>query len=88
MSREKKPTTTPPENPNAFSRRRFIQGSVAAAAGVLSLNQNSPIEAAQSQNQPNAFKGRRPNFLILMCDEMRFPPVYESAETKNSVNSI
>jgi choline-sulfatase len=31
----------------------------------------------------NLFEGKRPNFLILMCDEMRFPPVYESQQTKN-----
>ena len=24
--------------------------------------------------------GRRPNILVLMCDEMRFPPIYESEE--------
>jgi choline-sulfatase len=82
MSRNKKSTPTPSDNPSAFSRRRFIQGSVAAAAGVLGLGQNTPLEGAQSQAQANVFKGKRPNFLILMCDEMRFPPVYESAETK------
>jgi choline-sulfatase len=36
--------------------------------------------AAGSPSQ--AFKGRRPNFLILMVDEMRYPLIYESAATK------
>lgn len=67
-----------------LSRRRFLQGSVAAAAtaavGALGF---SDSEAGMAGNRPHhGFHGKRPNFLILMCDEMRFPPVYESLETK------
>ena len=70
---------------NALTRRRFLQSSILATAGVLGLPQHS--QAAESRTSSmgrssNPFKGKRPNFLILMCDEMRFPPVYESQETK------
>ena len=38
---------------------------------------------ASPLGQPSGWvKGNRPNFLILMCDEMRFPPIYESQATK------
>ena len=85
MAREKNSPTTNSEDSNGFSRRRFIQGSVAAAAGVLGLSQGGHTEAAQtsSQGQSNAIRGKRPNFLVLMCDENRFPPIYESQQTKN-----
>lgn len=85
MARNKKTRTTRSEDSNSFSRRRFIQGGVAAAAaGVLGLNPNSQAEAAEKNagKGKDDFKGKRPNFLILMCDEMRFPPVYESQQTK------
>jgi choline-sulfatase len=63
-------------------RRRFLQESAAlSAAGLLGLPQAGladPLQsAAVSENGRN-----RPNFLILMCDEMRYPPLYESASTK------
>jgi len=61
-----------------IGRRRFMQGSVASAASVL-LNQ--PAGAADSHAAKAAATlpgGKRPNFLILMCDENRFAPVYES----------
>ena len=70
----------------ALSRRGFLQGSVAAAAaGVFGL----PNGGVAMDAQPNPrggpsgrFHGKRPNFLIFMCDEMRFPPIYESDATK------
>jgi choline-sulfatase len=58
-----------------ISRRRFLQGT-AATAGALALPQGMSAAAAKPP------KLKQPNFLILMCDEMRYPPVYESAETK------
>lgn len=37
--------------------------------------------SSEAQAQPaGKLRGERPNILILMCDEMRFPPVYESAQ--------
>ena len=69
-----------------LSRRRFLQGSAAAAAaGALGLSHGDEVKAAQSKPQDGSsgpFKGKRPNFLILMCDEMRFPPIYESKQTR------
>ena len=66
-----------------IGRRRFMQGSVASAASVL-LNQ--PAGAADSHAAKAAATlpgGKRPNFLILMCDENRFAPVYESQQVKD-----
>lgn len=74
--------------PNAspvVTRRRFLQGSSLTAAGVLGLLQGhltQGVPAVTAASPAQAFKGRRPNFLILMVDEMRYPPVYESAATK------
>jgi choline-sulfatase len=70
---------------SALTRRRLLQGSGLTAAGALGLLQGHPTQgipevAAASPSQ--AFKGLRPNFLILMVDEMRYPPIYESAATK------
>ena len=82
-------TPQPPESVDSMvlSRRRFLQGSVAAvAAGVFGLTHGGEAVTAQPKpvgSLPESFHGKRPNFLILMCDEMRFPPVYESQQTKN-----
>lgn len=63
-------------------RRRFLQESAAlSAAGLLGL----PQAGLADWPQPTAVSGdgrNRPNFLILMCDEMRYPPLYESASIK------
>jgi len=67
----------------AVSRRNFLKGSLATAAGALTLPQRSDVSAAASPQSSFAGNGNRPNFLILMCDEMRFPPVYESQQTKS-----
>jgi choline-sulfatase len=71
----------------ASSRRRFLQGSAAAAAaGVLGLSPAGEALAGHKSThgkKPGVPPGKRPNFLILMCDEMRYPPIYESQATKN-----
>lgn len=82
-------TSQAPKSGNGvtLSRRRFLQGGLAAAAtAALALPLGSG-EAATAQPEPHEApperpKGRRPNFLIILCDEMRFPPVYESEATK------
>src|SRR5262249_20909831 len=69
---------------SALSRRRFLQGG-AAAASVLGLLQDGLPPGAQPAHGTPPPKGtllKKPNFLILMCDEMRFPPIYESDATK------
>ena len=86
MSNDDNPRKKNSDDSSAFSRRHFLQGSVAAAAGVLGLPQSNQVDAAQPASagkSANLFNGKRPNFLILMCDEMRFPPVYESEKTKS-----
>jgi choline-sulfatase len=84
---KKTPFDPPPSDPAGdSSRRRFLQGTVAAAAGALvppgssaADPMSAPLHASPPPPPP---KGRRPNFLILMCDENRFPPVYESPQTQ------
>jgi choline-sulfatase len=68
----------------ALSRRHFLQGTGLTAAGVLGLLQGHPAQGAPgpASGSPSGVLRRRPNFLILMVDEMRYPPVYESAATK------
>jgi choline-sulfatase len=69
-----------------LSRRRFLQGGLAAAAtAVLALPHGGEAATAQpdlSDGPPEHRQRRRPNFLIILCDEMRFPPVYESDATR------
>ena len=64
MARNNRTRTTESDDSNDFSRRCFIQGSVAAAAGILGLNPSSQAEAAQKSPENNGkddFKGKRPN---------------------------
>src|SRR4051794_2328676 len=42
----------------------------------LSSEPTSPVQG------PAKVLGKRPNILIIMCDEMRYPTVYESEELK------
>jgi choline-sulfatase len=60
------------------SRRRFIGGTAAAAAGLAGLG-HLPVEAKAVPNTTNVQQGsRRPNILFMMVDEQRYPTVYES----------
>lgn len=64
MARNNRTRTTKLDDSNDFNRRRFIQGSVAAAAGIFGLNPSSQAEAAQkspANNGKDDFKGKRPN---------------------------
>ena len=72
-----------------LSRRQFLKGSLAvaaaASASVVLSSCGGKSETAQPQPQnalPTTPEDKRPNILILMCDEMRFPPVYESDATR------
>jgi choline-sulfatase len=74
----------PDRDETVLSRRRFLQGG-AVATGALSLLQSQTGRAAPAAEAAPPIPpggGRQPNFLILMCDEMRFPPIYESPATK------
>src|SRR5579863_5429861 len=70
------------ENVNDASRRRFLRNSVAAGAGALALSAGGAVPNALAAAVSAAqAPGKQPNFLILMCDENRYPPVYESPQT-------
>ena len=64
------------EKPSQPTRRDFLT-STADTIGALGLP-----AIADAGVQTKAAKGNRPNFLFLMVDEMRHPPVYESDELK------
>lgn len=81
MKKDRESNAATPEATSDLSRRRFLQSTVATAAGAV-LPAGSATAAAASKPPSAPGKGNQPNFLILMCDENRFPPVYESADTK------
>jgi len=68
------------QQPARPARRDFLT-TTAATLGALGLPAIGDATAATGV-QANAGKGNRPNFLFLMVDEMRHPPVYESDELK------
>ena len=83
-------TPQPPKSGagKTLSRRRFLQGGLAAAATAsiaLPLGNSDAATAQPSLRDapPKPIRGKRPNILIFLCDEMRFPPVYESPATKD-----
>jgi choline-sulfatase len=63
------------------SRRRFIQGTTAAAtaAGVGWMRTARPA-AADVPFTPRGKLTSRPNILLILCDEYRYPVAYESAQ--------
>ncbi len=76
-------TYPPPQSDDTMTitRRRLLQrGSAAAAAASIALPLGRS-EAATAPPKSREVLGR-PNFLIFLCDQMRFPPVYESAATQ------
>lgn len=64
---------TDPKNP---SRRRFIQTGTGLAAGTFGTWEGS-YDFLHPWRLP-----RRPNILLLMVDEQRYPPVYEAEGAK------
>ena len=74
------------EKSGLFSRRRFMKGAgvAAATAGVSQFGQSAAAAAAPSALpfEPRGKLRQRPNFLLIMADEYRFPVSYESAELK------
>lgn len=66
---------------DGLTRRDFVTTTAATASlGALGL---SPLAKGQPADKgPVGFKGRRPNFLVILVDEMRFPPPYESDATR------
>lgn len=82
------PERSVPER-SGLTRRRFLQGGAAGAVGLgLGVGGMSGLAATSAGAAPAAGAaagaahqaadiGPRPNFLFLMCDELRYPPVYE-----------
>ncbi len=70
-----------PKNP---SRRRFIQtGTGLAAGGVLQSAAGAFRPEVGQYRWPHLWHhSRSPNILLLMVDEMRYPPVYEGEGAK------
>jgi choline-sulfatase len=73
-------------NRNRLSRRRFIQGTTAAAA-VAGISRTGPAQPTARAEAP-AFKPRgklakRPNILLILCDEYRYPVAYESGQLQD-----
>ena len=69
---------------DGLSRRRFIQGASAAAAtaGIAQIEQSQATPAAAASSPPFRPRGKlskRPNLLLILCDEYRFPVAYESS---------
>lgn len=72
---------------NGLSRRRLLQAAGAAAAGaaVIGATGAGTTAAQAAPLGPFEQRGRlrrRPNFLIILVDEQRYAPVYESAALK------
>lgn len=70
------------EDDRALSRRRFIQGlGAAAAVGASQATGAGEAAASGPRRQPFRSRGklrRRPNFLVILTDQYRFPTVYDS----------
>ena len=77
------------DDTTTLSRRRFLKGSLAAAAAAsasFALPHGSSEAATARANPldapPKPPRGKGDNILIILCDQMRFPPFYESDTTK------
>jgi arylsulfatase A-like enzyme len=81
-----------------LSRRRMLQ-LLGATAGAAALSTAGASQAAEVDSllpfTPRGRITRRPNFLVIVVDEMRYAPIYESAELKawrrtnlRNINSI
>src|ERR1700730_701704 len=68
---------------DGLSRRRFMQsaGAAAATAGIAQaeLPYAAPAAASTRPFRPRGKLRHRPNLLLIMCDEYRFPVAYESS---------
>src|SRR5690606_20401797 len=64
------------------TRRGFIRsvGMVAGGAAGLGLAGGAVAGGSQKSSKPPRGRGRTPNFLFMLVDEMRYPPVYESEQ--------
>jgi len=72
------------DGPTTTTRRQFLQGAAATAAGLATLGLPATTVTAATGptiiKRPGQVRSRPPNFLIITVDEQRFPPVYESPQ--------
>ncbi len=84
---------------NGLSRRTMLQllgaGAGAAALTGVAASQASAADTSLLPFTPRGRITRRPNFLVIVVDEMRYAPIYESAELQawrktnlRNINSI
>jgi arylsulfatase A-like enzyme len=69
---------------SGLSRRQLLQAA-GVAAGAAAVGAAATGTASAAQRRPFTSRGRlrtRPNFLIIVVDEQRYPPIYESAALK------
>ena len=78
-------TTTPEQESSGLSRRRLLQAAGVAgiaAAGAAAMSSGTASAAPMQPFRPRGKLRKRPNFLIIMMDEQRYAPVYESETLK------
>jgi arylsulfatase A-like enzyme len=63
------------------TRREFLERTAGGTAGILGALQSTRAKAAPT-GRPSPFPGGKPNFLIILVDEERFPTDYENAAIK------
>lgn len=66
----------------SLSRRRLLQaaGIAGVAASGIAATAPTAVAAPKTPFKPRGRLRRRPNFLIVMMDEQRYAPFYETAE--------
>ena len=79
------------ETPTTSSRRTLLKGAAATAAATgLSTwagrvgadrrdDDDDDDDDDREERRRNRRSGRQPNILLILVDEMRYPPIYESA---------
>ena len=87
MTSHEIPQSREPDGATTLSRRDFLQSGLAAAAtAALALpherGATTTAESNPRQAPPKPPRGKSPNILVILCDEMRFPPYYESGALK------
>lgn len=68
-----------------LTRRDFVKlsgGAVSASMALLPGGEAAAFETEPIGEGLDVMDGKRPNFLIILCDQMRFPPAYESGILK------
>ena len=67
-----------PMNDNSSSRRDFLRDAAGMTAALSAGSVPVTAQDPQRRATPNSNGRRRPNILVIMTDEDRFPPPYET----------